>query len=484
MPKMNSKHIDRRGFLKLTAAAAAAAVPALSSFARPANGNSKPNILFVLADDLGKEWLSCYGAERIETPHLDKLAATGMRFENAYSMPQCTPTRVTLLTGQYPFRHGWTNHFDVPRWGSGCHFDTDLNASFAKVLRGAGYATAIAGKWQIDDFRVEPEALDKAGFDEWCMWTGGEGGNPKSNNRYHNPYVHQATRSRTRKGKFGPDIYCDFLIDFMRKNKNSPMLLYYPMCLTHSPFVPTPDEPNASGKKARYEAMVRYADKLVGRLVGELDSLGIRDNTIVIFTTDNGTSGKLTGVRNGHKVRGAKSRMNEAGTAMPFIVNCPGIVPEGVVTDALTDFTDILPTFAELAGAACSDKFAVDGESIAPLILGNAGDSPRRWIMSMGGGPGGVRDNRVVPAQKYDDRVIRDKRWKLWVSTECRPVKLFDLKNDPWEKNNLIGSDNPQARAAKNKLWAFIEKMPERDAAPRYHPNPGQPWDRFDYNAP
>ncbi len=445
----------------------------------------RPNILFIMADDLGKEWISCYGAEGVETPNIDKLAEGGMRFENAYSMPQCTPTRVTLLTGQYPFRHGWTNHFDVPRWGSGCHFDENLNASFARVLRATGYATAIAGKWQIDDFRLEPDAPDKAGFDKWCMWTGGEGNNPKSDRRYWDPYVHQGSKSRTRKGEFGPDVYCDFLMDFMRKNRTSPMLLYYPMCLTHSPFVPTPDAPDASGGQARYKAMVRYADKLVARLVGdELETLGLRDNTIVIFTTDNGSPRKVTGARNGHRVKGAKGQMNESGTAMPFIVNCPGLVPEGVVTDALTDFTDILPTFAELAGTECNDKFVVDGRSIAPLILGRADDSPRKWIMSMGGREAKFRDNRVVPAQEYDDRVIRDKRWKLWVSTERRAVKLFDLKNDPWETKNLIDADDPQARAAKEKLWSVIKKMPKKDAAPRYNPNPEQLWDRFDYKAP
>jgi len=95
----------------------------------------RPNIVFIMVDDLGKEWISAYGAENIETPHVDHLAETGMKFTNAYSMPQCTPTRVTLLTGQYPFRHGWTNHFDVPRWGSGAHFDPERNASFARVLR-------------------------------------------------------------------------------------------------------------------------------------------------------------------------------------------------------------------------------------------------------------------------------------------------------------------------------------------------------------
>ena len=156
-----------------------------SRLARPGGSRSvsddpTPNILLILVDDLGKEWIGCDGAEGIETPNIDALASGGMRFENAYAMPQCTPSRLTMLTGQYPFRHGWTNHWDVPRFGCGAHFDPELNASFPRILRDAGYATAAAGKWQIDDFRVEPDAMFEAGFDSWCMWTGGEGGNPKS----------------------------------------------------------------------------------------------------------------------------------------------------------------------------------------------------------------------------------------------------------------------------------------------------------------
>ena len=115
----------------------------------------KPNILFILLDDLGKEWVSCYGAEDIQTPTFDKLAAEGIKFNNYYSMPQCTPTRVALMTGQYPFRNGWVNHWDVPRWGGG-HFSWLKNPSIARVMQSAAYKTAVAGKWQINDFRVQP----------------------------------------------------------------------------------------------------------------------------------------------------------------------------------------------------------------------------------------------------------------------------------------------------------------------------------------
>jgi arylsulfatase A-like enzyme len=216
-------------------------------------------------------------------------------------------------------------------------------------------------------------------------------------------------------------------------------------------------------------------------LVDAFDRLELTERTIFVFTTDNGTMRGQTGVRNGREIQGAKAQMREAGVAMPFIVRGSGLVPEGVVTDALTDFTDILPTFAELAGTQPSDRWVVEGQSIAPLILGKANDSSRDWIYAQGGHPADFRDNRVVPSQPYDDRVIRDKRWKLWVSQDRKPIKLYDMQQDPRETNNLIDSDDSEAQAALQKLWSVIEQIPKTDNAPRYEPNPVQPWDRFEY---
>jgi len=439
-----------------------------------------PNILLILVDDLGKEWIGCYGAEGIETPRIDALAADGLLFHNAYGMPQCTPTRVTLLTGQYPFRHGWTHHWDVPRWGSGCHFDPSLNPSFPKQLQAAGYKTAAAGKWQIDDFRVEPEAMAEAGFDDWCMWTGGEGGNPRSDERYWHPYIHTKEGSHAYRGAFGPDVFATFLIDFMSLHRDEPFFLYYPMVLTHTPFTSTPAEPHAESKLDRHRAMVRYTDRLVGRLVDALEDLGLLEETIVLFTTDNGTARSVVGRIDGQAVQGAKSEMREAGTALPFIAFGPGHVPEGVETDALVDFTDLAPTLLELAGAERPEQ-PIDGRSFAPLLMGRADDAPRTWILSMGGGPATYRDGRVVPELPYDDRVIRDRRFKLWIGADRRPERFFDLEADPWEARNLLESPealDAEAQAALERLKAVAERFPERDAAPQYKPNPPQPWDR------
>lgn len=438
----------------------------------------KPNILFILADDLGKEWVSCYGSTSIETPHIDDLASTGMKFDNFYSMPQCTPTRATLLTGQYPFRTGWINHWDVPRWGVGCHFDPNHYFSFARILKSAGYKTCIAGKWQINDFRVQPNVLKEHGFDEYCMWTGYEGMNPPSAERYWNPYIFTKEGSRTRQGRFGEDVFCDFIVDFLQKDRETPKCIYYPMCLPHGPLTTTPDEPNAKGRN-RFPAMVRYVDNAVGRLVAELERANLRDRTIIFWTTDNGTSRGIVGDLNGHPVKGAKGQTVEPGVCQPMIVNCPGIVPQGTTTKELADLTDLLPTFSDLAGVEVPVGLEIDGKSFADLILGKSTRSQRDWIMAMGGQPGTIGKNgRVRPVYDYRDRVIRDKRFKLYVGTDRRPEKLFNLIDDPFEKTNLISSTEPVAVAAKQRLMDFVDRFPKKDAHPKYNATPPQPWDK------
>ncbi len=438
----------------------------------------KPNILFILVDDLGKEWVSTYGAEDIETPNVDRLAATGMKFENAYVMPQCTPTRLSFMTGQYPYRHGWVNHWDVPRWGGGCNYDWNRNPSLARVVKDAGYATAVAGKWQVNDFRVQPEAMVDIGFDEYCMWTGGEGGNPPSDIRYWDPYVHTKHGSRTYDGEYGPDFFTDFLLAFIEDNKEGPFFAYFPMVLTHTPFVTTPDELGASTDLEKHKAMVRYTDKILGRFMSKLEELGIRDNTMIVWASDNGTVSTITGTQNGREVPGEKSNPVEPGLCVPYIVSAPGLVPEGVTTDGLTDVTDMLPTFAELAGGTLQPGYEYDGVSIADHLLGKADDTPRKWVLGMGGkNEARLTDKGVENRFVFRDRVLREKRFKLYVSSERRAEKLVDVLADPEEKINLINSSDQEAQAALARLTPLIDTFPEKDNDPIYDPLPPQPWD-------
>ena len=449
--------------------------PASTAFAAKAPG--KPNIIFIMVDDLGKDWISCYGADDIETPHIDRLAQGGMKFHNAWSMPQCTPTRATLLTGQYPWRTGWVNHWDVPRWGVG-YFDWEHYTTFATIMKSAGYKTAIAGKWQINDFRIEPEALKKHGFDDWCVWTGFEAQNPPSGKRYWDAYIHTKQGSRTYEGKFGPDIYCDFLIEFLKTHQEEPMMIYFPMALTHGPLVHTPNEPDVTDKMDKQKAMVRHTDHLVGRLVAAVNDLGIRDRTIVIFTTDNGSGGGVRGTVQGKRPSGGKASKFEGGVCEPFIVNCPGLVAAGAETDALTDFSDLLPTFAQLGGASIPDDLELDGKSFAPLVLGQADDSPREWIMALGHGAAKLDADGVRGKNDYTDRVIRNKRFKVWVEPNKQIGALYDLKNDPLEQDNLLGGSDPEVVAALKKLQAVVDATPGQDARPRYRKRQPLPWDR------
>jgi len=430
--------------------------------------DQRPNILFIMLDDLGKEWISGFGASEIKTPAIDKLISTGISFKNVYSMPQCTPTRITLLTGQYPWRHGWVNHFDVPRWGHGVRFDPNLNPSFPKMLRNAGYSTCAAGKWQINDFRLEPDAMVKAGFDEYCMWTGGEGGNIKlSENRYWDPYIHTKSGSKVYKNKFGEDVFTDFIIDFMKKNKDKPMMIYYPMCLPHGPLTSTPLEPDAP-KSEQHKSMVRYADHILNVLVKALDQIGIRENTIIIWTTDNGTSGSIIGDLNGKRVRGGKSMLSENGVNAPFIINAPGIVPEGVTSDALIDFSDLLPTLCDLAQTSPDKEYEYDGISFAPEIYGLENKSRRDWIMALGSNPAKIENGRIKNAFDFRDRIVRDKNFKAYIDTLNKIYEIIELKSDFYEENNLLNSKREDVISGIKKFESVIKKYPSMDASPKY----------------
>jgi arylsulfatase A-like enzyme len=439
----------------------------------------KPNILFILVDDLGKEWISCYGADVISTPNIDALATSGMIFHNAYSMPQCTPSRVTILTGKYPWRNGFVNHWDVPRWGVG-YFDWKQkeNTTFARLLKDLGYSNCAAGKWQINDFRIEPEAMKKHGFDDWAMWTGFETGNPASSMRYMDAYVNSPDGSKTYGGIFGPDLYANYLIEFMKQHRDRPMCLYFPMALTHTPLVATPDEPGAEHPIDKHKAMVRYMDKLVGLLLATLDELNLRERTIIFFTTDNGSTRGISGFLNGQEVEGGKGTETESGVNAPFIVNCPGLVPSGVETDALTDFSDLFPTFVELAGGSVPDDLMIDGVSIAPVILGKQKDTKREWIMALGHGPAKLDEYGVRGQKDFASRVIRDKQYKVWVSSEKEIFRMHDLKKDPFEMANLIHSELEEHQKAIRKFQTVLDALPDKDARPLYEPRQANPWDK------
>lgn len=334
--------------------------------AAPQPTHRPPNIVFVLADDLGLSRVGCYGADEFQTPHIDKLAATGVRFERAYSMPLCGPTRAAMLTGKYPFRTGAIGN------GPETVFDTDRHVPFPRLLQRAGYATCCIGKLgQIGnpDDRERPAQL---GFDEYMLWMG-----RGSADRYWNPkYYKNGIVVRGKAADYGPDLTHEYLVDFMGRHTDKPFFVFYSGVLTHSPYGRTPDSEDDS---QHVTDMVEYFDKQMGRLAEALGKLGLRDNTILIITSDNGPAGDPLGTVNGRPMIGKKSSACEGGVREPFIVNCPALVPSGRVCSDLTDITDVGPTVMELAGAGWPAEIQIDGRSIAPQMLGRKG-TPREWV--------------------------------------------------------------------------------------------------------
>jgi arylsulfatase A-like enzyme len=427
--------MNRRCFLTSVAALAASPVLAAQRPAARLNGR-KPNIIFFLADDLGRDWISCYGADH-PTPKVDAFAAQGVRFATAYSTPICTPTRVELLTGRYPFRTGWIEHYDVPRLG-GKGLDWERETTFARVLRNAGYATGVAGKWQVNDFRQYPDVLKRHGFDEHCMWTGVEAGNPASANRYVDPFLQINGERKTHVGKYGPDVVNDFARDFVGRHRGHPFVLYYPSLLTHGPNEVTPDNRMnpPTDETGLFAGNVSYVDKLFGELVAEVDGLGLSDTTFIVFAGDNGSP--IPGRFNGAPYPAGKSHITDAGVHVPFIVRAPWLTKSARSSSDLVDFSDVFPTFAELAGVSIPHGLQLDGRSFIGSLTGGRTNT-RAWIYS----------------QRGANRTVRDQRYKL-----DSDGSFHDLTADASEQNDLRDSRDPAVVKARARLSAVLNALP------------------------
>ena len=398
---------------------------------------SKPNIVLILADDLGTECLGSYGGTSYRTPNLDTLARSGIRFENAYCTPLCSPSRVQLMTGRYGFRTGWTNLIGraTPEF-----FDPK-EKTFGHIFKEAGYATAVAGKWQLADFHKHPNNVPEAGFDEYCCWAWVFDG--LQTLRYWDPAIWQSGKwRRDVRYKYGEDVFCDFLIDFIKRNRDQPFFVYYPMVLVHAPFEFTPDTPKAR-TRFRWRSvdffpdMVAYLDKTVGRLVATLDRLKLREKTLVIFAGDNGTDRNITSKVGDQEIRGGKGTVTHLGTHVPLIASWPGTIPSGQISSDLVDFSDVLPTMAELAGIDLPKGITFDGQSFAPQLLGQPG-KPREWVF----------------VQLDKERFVREQRWLLHDDG-----RLYDIKADPFEQKNLGSGEDTEMLSAKKRLQAVLEKL-------------------------
>jgi arylsulfatase A len=352
------------------------------------NPSAKPNVLIILADDLGVECLSTYGNTSLKTPNIDKLATEGMRFTRCFSNPFCSPSRASLLTGRYPFKNGLTTVLDTKE-----KEDIYLHPeqpSFARQLKQAGYATELVGKWHMS-LEHKHNTINELGFDQYQTWRIFDGNDQKTT-RYWTPYLirNGTVIADQIKERYGPDVDLEFHLNFIKANaeKKQPFLAYYSTCLPHFPWEPTPDSKEQGyrertiGRKGDpkfFPDMVAYLDKQIGKMLQTLDDLGIADNTIVIFLADNGTDRDLVNEwGDGRKIAGGKGTMTDRGTHVPLIVRWPGRVKEGSTSEDLIDFSDLLPTLCELTGAARPEA-EIHGRSFAPQLLGKPGN-PREWV--------------------------------------------------------------------------------------------------------
>src|SRR5688500_9465040 len=419
---MIGRHLTRIFFFILAAGICAAAVPA-----------RMPNVILIMADDFGYECVTANGGQSYRTPTLDRLAATGMRFEQCHVQPLCTPTRVQLMTGLYNIRN-------YVEFGA-----MDPKAkTFAHLLKEAGYATAVCGKWQIG---LEPDSPQKFGFDEAFLWW-----HTRRASRYPNPGFDHNGVAKQFKGAYGPKVVSDFALDFITRHKDAPFFLYYPMMLTHGPFQPTPDSAawnpafgERDGHDVRHFAdMTAYMDKMVGELIAKLDALGLRENTLVLFLGDNGTGRDITSQFKGRPYPGGKGESTARGTHVPLIANWPGTIPAGKINGDLIVSTDFLPTICEAAGVTLPKTMPPDGRSFLPQLLGRKGE-PREWAYFWYAPDGGA-----TPKFEF----AMSSRYKRY-----RDGKSFDLSRDPFEEKPLdLAKSGGDESAALLKLQAALDQ--------------------------
>lgn len=419
-----------------------AASAALGAFALAVRGavSDRPNIILIAADDLGSGDLGCFGSQKIHTPNLDRLAQQGTRFTQCYAgSPVCAPSRGVLLTGLHsghgrirdnsPQVGGTLESFADGKEGGMRLSFTKQDHIFAEDLRQAGYVTGATGKWGVG----EPESdgtPEKHGFDEWLGYL----------NQNHAPYYytdylwqngHKLPIPENAGGKkevYSNDLMADFSLDFVRRHRAQPFFLFLAYTIPHNR-MEVPDlgdyaRENWPADAKTYAAMVTRLDGYIGRLLAELDHLGLAENTIVFFTSDNGAlaGARCDLLRSNGDLRGAKSSVYEGGLRVPMIVRWPGHVPAGRTSAEPWMFMDFYPTFAALAKIA--SPAGIDGRNVLPILTGeqsSLGERPLYWEFPR-------------------DRLWQAVRLDHWKGVRCgmdQPLELYDLTVDKQERHNV-----------------------------------------------
>jgi arylsulfatase A-like enzyme len=402
--------------------------PADWNGALPPEVKPAPNIILIMADDLGYGSLGCYGHPDLKTPNIDALAATGMRFTDFHSNgAMCTPTRAALMTGRYPQRCAWVPDAELTpisreqrgknlkqRWAWGVSKD---ELFLPELLGQCGYRSALIGKWHLGyDRKFHPM---NHGFDEFRGFIGGAVD-------YHSHVATHGSKELDwwKNGKIGneagyaTDLLTRYATEFIGVNRHGPFFLYLAHAAPHEPLQGRQPHQGKSPAKV-YQEMIGILDESVGAVIQALRDHGLEKNTLVIFCSDNGPAPPQGFSANG-VLKGRKGDMFEGGHRVPFIANWPGVIPGGRTSGDVAMSMDLLPTFARLAGARIPQDHTIDGIDLMPILKGEA-KAPSRNLHWLFG----------------DAWAVRKGSWKL-MGNGARPQALFHLEDDLSEKNNLI----------------------------------------------
>lgn len=402
-------------------------------------GENKPNIILVFVDDLGIESLKTYGGHSTNTPNIDKLSEEGMVFTHCFANPACSPSRAELLTGTYPTDNGIKHVLSY--FEDDTFLDPNNFKSFANQLKETGYTTAVAGKWNIS-WLEKNNTVKAFGFDEHCLWQMYDKVGVKRS-RFYQPHfrINDIIVEEEISRRFGPDVLCDFLVNFIDRNRKNPFLIYYPSLLVHTPYVKVPENPeheylpdNLQENGAEcFPEMVSYLDKNVGRLVDAVNKNGISENTIIIFCADNGTHKAVTSVwgQERTKVEGGKMTMTDRGARVPLIIKWPEKIRPGTHCDDLIELADFLPTICEIATVPAPSQ-AIRGQSFYPQLLGKKG-KPKKYVHIE------YKENKLIRTKDWiytnDDKLIHVNKLG---EPENEPVKDGSHKNTREELKNIL----------------------------------------------
>ncbi len=434
---MSEYKCKRRDFLKLCGTGAAslafAARESLSGQALGAGGEDPPNIILIMADDLGYGDVGCYGNKIINTPHIDALAKEGMRFTDFHSNgPMCSPTRAALLTGRYQQRCGIEG---VLGW------DHDIGmapeeVTFAEVLKPSGYAVGIFGKWHVG--YVGNFGPVKQGFDTFVGYSGGCLDYQSHIDRLGNPDWWRDDKLVAEEG-YVTDLLTDHGVEFIEKNKDNPFCLYVPHLAVHFPYQGRHDKADRTigkawhdlkrgrrkDRKGAYKEMVEALDDGVGKIVAAVRRLGLERKTLIMFFSDNGA---YNDVGSNGPLAGQKGRLLEGGHRVPGIAWWPGRIRAGAVSDQTVMTMDIFPTMLAMSGATLPDGLKLDGVSLLPLLL-EGSDLPQRALFW----------------RHRKEWAIRKGPWKLLATGE--DLRLLNLDDDIAEQNNLADAKPEMVKA-------------------------------------